>query len=146
MAVEVSVTSFLYIFLLLLLLKAHIMCYHSRLQYFCWLCNLHWILYSVFTFLFYKVPKLNERECKFQQEVFIIRILKCIKLPLEKMVEYVFGIACFYFDTNDANSLCCYPLFYKTSLRFSSYTSFFFNLFFIGMLKLSCYLKKVTTK
>ena len=84
-AVEVSLTSFLYIFLLLLLLKEHIMFYHSRLQYSFLLCYFHSILCPLFLFPYFKVPKLNEQEDKFLQEVFIIIILKCLKLGLVKI-------------------------------------------------------------
>ena len=74
----------IYIFLLLLL-KAHIMFYHSRLQYFFLLCCFHSSLCPLFLFPVRKVPKLNEQEDKFLQEVFIIIILKCLKLGLVKM-------------------------------------------------------------
>ena len=77
-------TSFLYIFLLLLLLKGHIRFYHSRLKYSFLLCYFHSILYPLYLFPFFKVPKLNEQEDKFLQEVFII-ILKCLKLGLVKI-------------------------------------------------------------
>ena len=72
-------------FLMLLLLKAHIMFYHSRLQYLFLLCCFHSSLCPLFLFPVRKVPKLNEQEDKFLQEVFIIIILKCLKLSLVKI-------------------------------------------------------------
>ena len=72
-------------FLMLLLLKKHIMFYHSRLQYPFLFCYFHSILCPLFSFPFWKVPKLNEQEDKFLQEVFIIIILKCLKLSLVKI-------------------------------------------------------------
>ena len=91
-AVEVSVTIFLYIyiyryiyFFLLLLLKAHITFYHSRLQYLFLLCCFHLSLCPLFLFPVRKVPKLNEQEDKFLQEVFVIIFLKCLKLGLVKI-------------------------------------------------------------
>ena len=72
-------------FLMLLLLKAQIMFYYSRLQYsFLFRCFLS-ILCPLFPFPFWKVPKLNEQEDKLLQEVFIIIILKCLKLSLVKI-------------------------------------------------------------
>ena len=72
-------------FLSLLLLKAHIMFYHSRLQYSFLLCYFHSILCPLFLFPFCKAPKLNEQEDKFLQELFIIIILKCLKLSLVRI-------------------------------------------------------------
>ena len=72
-------------FLMLLLLKAHIMFYHCRFQYSFLFCYVHSILCPLFPFPFWKVPKLNEQEDKFLQEVFIIIILKCLKLSLVKI-------------------------------------------------------------
>ena len=72
-------------FLMLLLLKAQIMFYHSRLQYPFLFCYFHSILCPLFSFPFWKVPKLNEQEDKFLQEVFIIILLKCLKLSLVKI-------------------------------------------------------------
>ena len=72
-------------FLSLLLLKAHIMFYHSRLQYSFLLCFFHSILCPLFPFPFCKAPKLNEQEDKFLQELFIIIILKCLKLGFVKI-------------------------------------------------------------
>ena len=88
----VGATSFLF----LLFLKESIIFCHYKLKYSFWLCNFHWSFYPVFHFPFYEVPKLNEQECKFQQEVFIIKIQKCLKLPSEKS-EYVFVNVCFFF-------------------------------------------------
>ena len=72
-------------FLMLLLLKKQIMFYHSRLQYSFLFCYFHSILCPLFPFPFWKVPKLNEQEDKFLQEVFIIILLKCLKLSLVKI-------------------------------------------------------------
>ena len=72
-------------FLMLLFLKGHIMFYHSRFQYSFLFCYFHSILCPLFPFPFWKVPKLNEQEDKFLQEVFIIIILKCLKLSLVKI-------------------------------------------------------------
>ena len=76
---------FAIIFLMLLLLKAHIMFYHSRFQYSFLFCYFVSILCPLFPFPFWKVAKLNEQEDKFLQEVFIIIILKCLKLSLVKI-------------------------------------------------------------
>ena len=72
-------------FLSLLLLKAHIMFYHSRWQYSFLLCYFHSILCPLFPFPFCKAPKLNEQEDKFLQELFIVIILKCLKLSLVRI-------------------------------------------------------------
>ena len=105
-AVEVYATSFLYISLFLLLLKAHIMFFHSMLHYSFLLCCFHSDLCPLFLFPICKVPKLNGQEDKFLLELFIIIILKCLKLGLVK-IQNVFVKVCFYFELDDFNSL--YP-------------------------------------
>ena len=77
--------------------------------------------------------------------MFIIIILKSLKLPLVKMESFFVNV-CFYFDIDGFNSLCTLLFFYKTFLCCSSYTSFFFNLLFVEILKCSCYLNKANVK
>ena len=72
-------------FLMLLLLKRQIMFYYCRLEYSFLFRYFLSILSSLFPFPFWKLPKLNEQEDKLLQEVFIIIILKCLKLGLEKI-------------------------------------------------------------
>ena len=72
-------------FWFLLLSMAHIMFCHTRLQYLFLLVCFHSSLCPLFLSPVRKVPKLNEQEDKFLQEVFILIILKCLKLGLVKI-------------------------------------------------------------